>query len=286
MNPLLESSDERTIKPCRNSALKKQFSCKLGRYRRWTVGAALLREQSARDTPRELELHRPKREANAIPTEIAQAAKGLELAVGANIRRKEVRRRAETESGGNALQIANTLVLQLLSNPFQTAAVHKHHSIHELHTMMAASVEHLAEVCDRGCTRLLGDNVLSRFRSTNHPFLAQPGWQRNVNRVHIAVGQQCFIAAKGARRLSEWGFALARADKGAAAFEVPAGNGADNAIATVENGLPIFLRDFGGAEDAPAGFWCAHLHFKSGRECALIRAAPACLCESIRRWPA
>src|SRR2546423_15578313 len=90
MHPLLESGDKRTIKSCRNSAVKKQFSCKLRRHRRWTVGAAFLREQAARDTPRELELRRPKGKANAIPAKIAKAAERLELAVGANIRRKEI----------------------------------------------------------------------------------------------------------------------------------------------------------------------------------------------------
>ena len=78
----------------------------------------------------------------------------------------------------------------------QTRAVHEHHAVHELHAVFCARGDHFFQVGGADPAGLFADDVLARRRRAQHPFLAQAGRQRDINRIHIGRREQLFIAAQ------------------------------------------------------------------------------------------
>src|SRR5207247_9246093 len=100
MRPLLQLRNRRAVKSGRDPSVKPELAGKFDRHRRRAVAAPALGENSSRNAARELEIHGPKREPDAIPTEVAETTEGLQFAVGSDIGVERLRRRAETESRG------------------------------------------------------------------------------------------------------------------------------------------------------------------------------------------
>ena len=93
---------------------------------------------------------------------------------------------------------------------------------------------------------------------TDDPVLAQTSWCRDVNGVGILRRDQCLVIAERFGRPLERRRPLTKCDELAAALHFAAGDGRHDAVAAVENGLPILPRNFGGAEYAPAEFGFFH----------------------------
>src|SRR5262245_36560764 len=100
--------------------------------------------------------------------------------------------------------------------------------------------------------------MFAGLRDAHDPLLAQAGRYRQVNGIDMLCRDQLFVTAQRARRLIEWHLTLATRDEFTATLGIAAGDSGDNAISAIVNGFPIFLCDFGGAEDAPADFAFVH----------------------------
>ena len=136
----------------------------------------------------------------------------------------------------------------------QPLAVHEHDAIHELHALLPAGIEHLGELGQAGSAGLLADDVFTRRRGLEHPFLAEAGWERDVNGVHGSIRQHFLVAAVSLRHGLHRSLRLAFIDELAAAFHIAAGHGDDGRVAAVANRLPVLPRDVRRAENAPAKF--------------------------------
>jgi hypothetical protein len=113
--------------------------------------------------------------------------------------------------------------------------------------MLAASLDHFAQIIRADGAGLLANDVFAGARGSDHPLLAQAGRKRNVNRVHVFCHEQCFITAQRSGIFPKWIIALTLTNEITTLFHVAAGDGGDDGIAAVENRLPVFTVDVGRA---------------------------------------
>src|SRR4029434_9327832 len=111
MDPLLQFGDEGTVKARGNPTIKQQFGRELGRHRPGTVSTARLGQQIATNAERELTLHHPERESNAVPAEIPKASVGLEAAMRTDIVGEKGRSSPEAERHRHPFYLANAPVV-------------------------------------------------------------------------------------------------------------------------------------------------------------------------------
>jgi len=95
--PLLDFTQERAIKRAGNSVIEEKLPREFGRHRRLAFLRAKFGQGAAGDTPRQFPALDPKREPDAVPTEVAEAPVRFELVLGADIRSKEFLRRVKGE---------------------------------------------------------------------------------------------------------------------------------------------------------------------------------------------
>ena len=230
------------------------------------MAAGRFAQDAAGDTARQFLAHQCEREPNAIPSEIPQAAEGLERAVPTDVLREEIFPSQKAESRCDSFDASHTaLVLEHAPQPFQAAAVHEHHAIHELDFAVAANREHFTEICHAGSAGLFADNVFARFGAADDPFLANTCGQRDIDRVNVPGGDQFLVTGQRLRRRFHRCFGLALIDKCAAAFKVAAGHGDDRGVAAVADRLPVFARDIRRPQNSPAEF-VIFIHFRGALE--------------------
>src|SRR5208283_5191081 len=225
----------------RDPALKKQLPGKLGWNRRLAGMAPALAEHAPACAPGQLPVHGPEGKANAIPTEVSQAAVWLELALGADVRVESLLGRIETECGVDSPDAPDGMaVIQDVADQFQPPAVHEHDSIHELNAVAAASLQHLNQVAHRYGTGLLADQMLARLGGAQDPFLANARGQRNINPIDIPGREHVLVPPDGPRGSGKRGLGLALGDKLPAALRGAAGHDRNDAVLRVADGLPAF----------------------------------------------
>src|SRR5260370_16770709 len=116
--------------------------------------------------------HGPERKPDAVPAEVAQAAVWFEPGVSTDIGGEELLRSRESEGGSDAPDSTNGLIIQSLAHESQSAAVHEHYAIHELHSMAPACVQHLLQISPVRTAGLFADNMLVGRVGSPHPFLS------------------------------------------------------------------------------------------------------------------
>ena len=243
--PLLEFRQKRTVKTRGNTTIKKQFAGQIRWCRHVAGNGGGLREDATGDRARQLPVHRPQRESDAIPAEVAQAAGGFEPAIHANVVAEKIFAGIKTKDRGNAPELANApAIVEHFADACQARAVHEHHAVHELHAVFPAGVNHLLKVGRAQGAGFFANDVFARRCRAQDPFLAQAGRQRKINRVHVFGGDQFLVTAQRRRRIFKRGFPLAFHNELAAAFEIAAGHGGYDRIAAVKNAVQFFRAMF------------------------------------------
>src|SRR5208282_1637162 len=233
-NPLLRGGEKRRVKSRRNTVIENKFGGKFGG--RWlaAAGGFGLRENPACDRVRQLPFHRPKREPDAIPPQIAQAAGRLKPSVHANVAARKIAGAQETKRRRNPPHRADApAIVEHFANARHTRIMHEHHAVHELHAVFAAGVHHFLNVGETDAARLFTNDVLARRRRAQNPFLAQAGRKRDVHGVHVRRCEQFLVTAERSRFGSERKLTLAFANEFAAAPRVTTGNGGDDGLAGI-----------------------------------------------------
>src|SRR5262249_52823795 len=146
------------------SSFEKEFAREFGGHSSLTAGMFKLRERSAGHLYRQFPVHGPKREANTIPTKIAEATIRLQSTLGTNISPEKIFRGQEAESRCYSPDGADgSAITEHFADSIQSRAVHKHDPVHELHPMLPAGLQHFRQLFGTGRARLLADNVLARY---------------------------------------------------------------------------------------------------------------------------
>ena len=260
VGPLLNLGQERTIEVGGDPVGEKQLRRKIDGDGRGAIRVAMFRQHVTSHLLGQSPVHDPKREADVVPTQVAQATQWFKLAVGANVVGKEVLTGPKRKVRSNSLQRTDGLpIVKDLADFLQPPAVHEHHSVHKLHAAVAACRQDLAHVLRSGPDRFLHQHVFARFRRANDPRFANPRRQREVHGVDHVARQQRFIAAASPRWRSERGMPLALVNELSAALEIAAGDGRQLAVRGVANGLPVLAGDIRGAADAPAADILVHV---------------------------
>ena len=91
-----------------------------------------------------------------------------------------------------------------------------------------------------------------------YPLLAQPGRQRNINRVDILRSQQRLVRPERLRRTLHRLFRLAFFNKPPAPFRIPAGDRGHNPVPRISNRSPVLPRNLRSAENAPTHLFLFH----------------------------
>src|SRR5689334_443408 len=110
----------------------------------------------------------------------------FESRITTDVAREKIRAAIKTERGCDPLYFAHGLaVIQEFTQSGEAAAMHEHHAIHHLHSMLPASIKHLAQICDAHSTWLFAKHMLAGGRGAQNPFLAQSCRQWNVNCINL-----------------------------------------------------------------------------------------------------
>ena len=73
--------------------------------------------------------------------------------------------------------------------------MHEHDSIHELHTMLLAGLDHFLKIPRGNTTWLFAEYVLSGAGSLKDPFLPQTRRQGDVDRIDLWIIDQSLVAS-------------------------------------------------------------------------------------------
>ena len=121
---------------------------------------------------------------------IAQAAERIQFAADPNVVPEEFVGGTETELRCDPLDVADArTVVQHFAEPRQTPAVHEHHTIHELHAICLASLNHLLDFARIRSTRFLAHHVFAGLRGPHDPIAPQSRRERNIDGINIGIGQ-------------------------------------------------------------------------------------------------
>jgi len=132
--------------------------------------------------------------------------------------------------------------------------MHEHDAVHELHAILPADGEHLAQVCRVRSAGFFPEHMFAGSDCSDDPFLAHHRRQRNVNCINLGSGERCFVATMNFWRRLESRLHLTFADELFTTRHVAGRESGDDAISGIEERLPVFGGDARRAENPPTEF--------------------------------
>lgn len=209
--------------------VKKQFG---GKIKRHGMGAAVmtgLRKDPGADFAGKLPIHRPERETDAIPAEVAEATEGFEGGIGADVGLPKIVFGEETEVRGDAPDFSDGCsIVERVTDAVQARVVHEHHAVHELHAIAVAGFEHFAHVGNGSGAGLFAKDVFAVVSGAQDPFLAEACGKRDIDDVHARRSDEFLVTAECVGHGVKLHLMLALGDELAAALGVTAGDGGEN----------------------------------------------------------
>ena len=205
-------------------------------------------------------MHGPEGDADGVPAEVAEAAGGFEVGVGADVVFEEVVGGAERELGGDAADVPDgSGVVEGFAEGVESGAVHEHDAVHELDVCLLAGGEHFVEVGRVEGAGLFAEDVFAGLGGFDDPLFAEAGGEGDVDGIDIVGGEEGFVAADGAGFFGEGDLGVTGIDELLGLGADSAGDGDEGGVFGVVDGVPVFAGDLGGAEDTPAaGFAFVH----------------------------
>ena len=243
VSPLLMLGHERAVEARRDSVRPEHLAREFHRNRIRTVPAPELGEQSPGDSFGQSVLHGEQREADVVPAEVAQAAHRFQAAADSDVALFEIVRSEKAELRRDASQIADRARVDRFANGRQTVTVHEHDAVHVLHVVRLARREDFLDVGQRVAARFFAHHMLAGLSGFDDPLLADSSRQRNVNRVDVVSGEECFVTANRIRSRIKRRLSLVFGDVLRRAFFAATGDGDERGIVAIPDGLPVFLRD-------------------------------------------
>jgi len=214
-----------------------------------------LAEDASGDSFWHLPIHGSECEADAVPAEISEASVRLKIRVRADVLFQKLSATVKAELSRDAADFPDAGIFsERLHHLSHSLIVHEHDAVHELNVFSLAGGDDLKDIARGDADWFLNENMFACLCRADDPLLPDASGEWKIDRIHLGVGDQFFIASECLWHLRVWDGSLAFGDEGCALRCITAGDGDEAGIASIEDGLPVLPRNVGGSENAPSAF--------------------------------